>query len=98
MTLVHGLGEGKGDAGPGSAHGSLFDAEVHGDGVGGLKADATDVARQSGGVLRHDLHGVGTIGLVDAHRPRCPNSVHVQVHHDLAHDVLLGPGVGDAFG
>src|SRR6187431_2985709 len=56
-------------------HGSLLDAEFHGDGVGGLKADAADVARQSVGVLRHDLKGVGAIGLVDTYRPRRADTV-----------------------
>ena len=98
MALVHGLGQGKGDAGAHPDHGGLLDAEFHGDRVGGLEADAADVARQPVGVLRHDLHGVGAIGLVDAHRPRRAHAMLMQEHHDLAHDLLLGPGVGDALG
>ena len=75
MTLVHGLGQGKGDTGAHPDHRSLLDAEFHGDGVRGLKADAADVARQPVGVLRHDLHRVGTIRLVDTHRPRRADTV-----------------------
>ena len=98
MTLVHGLGQGKGDAGPHPDHGGLLDAELHGDGIGGLEADAADVARQPVGVLRHHLNGIGAVGLVDPHRPRRADPVLMQEHHDLADDLLLGPGVCDAPG
>jgi hypothetical protein len=36
------------------------------------------------------------VGLVDPHRARRPDAVGVQEQHDLPHDLLLGPGVGDA--
>ena len=98
MALVHGFGQGKGDAGAHPDHGGLLDAELHGNGVGGLEADAADVARQPVWVLRHHLHCVGTIGLVNSHRPRCADAMLMQEHHDLAHDLLLGPGVRDAPG
>src|SRR6476619_211558 len=75
MSLVHGLGQGEGDARAHPDNGTLLDAEFHGDRVGGLKADAADVARQPVGVLRHDLHRVGTIRLVDTHRPRRADTV-----------------------
>ena len=98
MAVVHGLGQGIGDAGAHPDHRGLLDAELHGDRVGGLEADAADVARQPIGVLRHDLHGVGAVGLEDAHRPRRADAMAVQEDHDLADDLLLGPGVGDALG
>ena len=98
MTLVHGFGERIGDAGAHPDHGGLLDAEFHGNRVGGLEADAADIARQAIGVLRHHLHGVGAVGLVDTHRPRRADAMLVQEHHDLAHDLLLGPGVRDALG
>src|ERR1700737_4195574 len=63
-----------------------------------LKANATNVARQAVRVFRHDLHGVGTVGLKDAHRPRRADAVAVQEDHDLADDLLFGPGIGDALG
>ena len=47
-------------------------------------------------VLGHDLHGVGAVGLEDAHRSCRPDAVAVQEHHDLAHHLLLRPGLGNA--
>ena len=85
MALVHGLGQRIGDAGAHPDHRGLLDAELHGDRVGGLEADAADVARQPIGVLGHDLDGVGAIGLEDPHRPRRADAMAVQEHHDLAH-------------
>src|SRR6266487_873528 len=83
---------------PGTHPGSLVDAELHRDGVGGLEPDATDVARQAIGVLRHHLHGIAAVGLVDAHRPRRADTMAVQEDHDLADCLLLGPGGRDAAG
>ena len=96
MALVHGLGQRIGDPGAHPDHRGLLDAELHGDGVGGLEADAADVARQPIRVLGHDLDGVGAIGLEDPHRPRRADAMAVQEHHDLPHDLLLGPGAGIA--
>src|SRR6266700_7328819 len=59
---------------------------------------ATDFARQAIGVLRHDLHGIAAVGLVDAHRPRGANAMAVQEDHDLGDSLLLGPGSRDAAG
>ena len=98
MTAVHRFGQRVGNAGSDPDHRGLLDAEFHGDGVGCLEADATDVAREPVRVLRHDLHGVGTIGLVDPHGARRADAVAVQEDHDLAHDLLLRPGIGDALG
>ena len=96
MPVVHGFCQGIRDAGAHTDHGSLFDAELHGDSVGGFEANASNVARQAVWVFRHDLHGVGTVGLIDANRPRRADTVAVQEDHDLAHDLLFGPGIGDA--
>ena len=98
MTLVHRLGQRVGDPGAHPDHRRLLDAELHGDRVGGLEADAADVARQAIGVLGHDLDGIGAVGLEDAHRACRADAVAVQEDHDLPHDLLLGPGVGDALG
>ena len=65
MTLVHGLGEGIGNPSADANHRRLLDAELHCNGVGGLEADAADVARQAIGVLGHDLDGVAAVGLED---------------------------------
>ena len=98
MALVHGLGQGKRDPGAHPDHRRLLDAEFHCDRVGGLEADAANVPRQPVGVLRHDLDGVGAIGLVDPDRPGRADAVLMEEDHDLAHDLLLGPGVRDPLG
>jgi hypothetical protein len=96
MTLVHRLGQGIGDAGTHPDHGGLVDAELHRNGIGSLEPDATDVAGQAIGILRHDLHGITAVGLVDAHRSRGADAVAVQENHDLADRLLLGPCGRDA--
>ena len=92
MSLIHGLGQRIGNASADPHHGGLLDAELHRDGVGGLEADTADVARQAIRVFGHDLDGVRTVGLVDAHCPRRADAVAVQEHHDFPHRLLLGPG------
>jgi len=41
------------------------------------------------GVFRHHLHGVGAVGLEDAHRPSRADAMAVKKHKDFAHDLLL---------
>src|SRR5215472_217121 len=96
MTFIHRLGQRIGDAGAYSDQGGLIDAELHRDGIRRFEPDATDVARQTIGVLRHNLHGVGAVGLENAHRTRRAHTVAMQEDHDLAHHLLLGPGGDDA--
>ena len=48
VALVHRLGQRVGDAGAHPNHRRLVDAEPHRDRIGGLEADAADVARQVG--------------------------------------------------
>ena len=98
MALVHGLGQGVGDAGPGPDHRRLLDAEPRRDLVGALEADAADVAGEPVGVLGDHLDGVGAVGLEDPHRPRGADAVAVQEQHDLADHLLLGPARHDALG
>ncbi len=71
------------------------DAQALGDGVGGLEADAVDIEGQAVGVLAHLLDGLVAVGLVDAHGARGADPVGLEKHHDLADDLLLGPGAGD---
>jgi hypothetical protein len=71
---------------------ALLDPELHRDCISGLEPDAADVPRQPIGILRHDLDGVGAVGLEDADRPSRADAVAVQEHHDLADNLLLGPG------
>jgi len=66
--------------------------------VSGLKADAADIAGQAVRILRHDLHGICAVGLVDAHRTRRANTMVVKEHHDFANDLLLDPCSGNAAG
>jgi hypothetical protein len=68
MSLVHRLGQRVGDTSADPHHGGLLDAKLHGDGVGGLEADAADVARQAIRVLGNDLDGAGPISLENPYR------------------------------
>ena len=58
MALIHGLGQRIGNPGADPHHGGLFDAERHGDRIGGLEADAPDIPCQAVWVLGHDLDGL----------------------------------------
>jgi hypothetical protein len=68
-----------------------------GNGIGGAKADAADVPRQSIGILGDELGGVGTVGSEDSHRTGCSNAVSVQEDHDLADGSLVRPASNDGF-
>jgi hypothetical protein len=92
MSVIHRFGQRVGNTSADPHHGGLLDAELHGDGVGGLEADAADVARQALRILRHHLNGIGTIGLENPHRPRRTDAMAVQEDHDFPHRLLLGPG------
>ena len=63
-----------------------------------LKPMPSDVPGKPIGVLGHDLHGVRAVGLEDANRPGGADPIAVKEDHDLPDDLLLGPGVRDAFG
>src|SRR6516162_3536275 len=43
------------------------------------------------GVIRHDLNGIGAIGLEDPHCPSGADGVAVQEDHDFAHGLLFRP-------
>ena len=98
MTLVHRLGERVGNPGANPDHGGFLDAELHGDRVGSLETNATNVAGEPVRVLRHDLDGVGAVGLEDPHCPGRADAVAVQEDHDLPHRLLFGPGGQNAGG
>jgi len=91
MTFVCRLLQGVGNSGPHPLRGLPRHAKLHGDGVGGPKADAANVARQPIRILGHDLNGVMAIGLEDAHGSGRADAVRVQEDHDVAHGFLLGP-------
>src|SRR5262249_5174060 len=95
MPAVHCLGERIRDAGTYTNKRGLLDAELGRDLVGGAEADAPNVAGQTIRVFRDELNGIGTIGFVDAHRPRRADTIAVQEQHDLTDDFLLGPAGDD---
>ena len=98
MAFLHRLGEREGDAGAHPDRSRSARCRASRDEVGGAEADAANVAGQPVGILRDHLHGIGAVGLVDAHRPRGADAVGVQEQHDLADDLLLGPAGNDARG
>jgi hypothetical protein len=55
MSLIHGFGQRIGNPRAHPHYGVLLDAELHRHGVGRLEPDAADIARQTIGVLGHDL-------------------------------------------
>ena len=78
MPVVHRFGKREGDSRTDADQRRLFDAELGSDLVGSEKADTADVSGQAIGVFRDQLNGVGTVGLVNTHRPRCADPVTVQ--------------------
>ena len=86
MALVHRFGESIAHPGTDPHHRVPGDPDLRGDLVGGLEADAADVARQPIRVLADDRDRLGAVGLVDPHRPRGADAVSVQKQHDLADD------------
>src|SRR5205085_3930540 len=86
---------GTGKPGAHAAHRGLVDAELHGNRIRSLEADAADVAREAIGVLGHHLDGIGAVSLEYAHRACGAYAMAMQEDHDLPHDLLLGPCAGD---
>src|SRR5262249_24413253 len=72
VAFVHGLGQCIGDAGANPDHCGLFNAEPHGDRIGGLESDAANVTGQPIRIFSHDLHGVSTICLEIRTAPAVP--------------------------
>jgi hypothetical protein len=98
VSLIHSFGQRVGNPRADPHNCGLLKAELHGDGVGRLEADAADISRQTIGVLGHDLDGVSSIGLENPHRPRSADPMAVQEDHDFANRLLFGPGGEDAGG
>ncbi len=73
----------------------LRDAELGGDLVRRLEADAVDVGGQPVGVLLHQLRGVGAVGLVDLDRVVGGDPVRLEEDHHLLDLPLLLPGAHD---
>ena len=88
MALVHRLGERVGNPGANPNHGSLLDAKFRSDSVGSLETNAANIAGEPVRVFRHDLDGVGAVGLEDPHCPGRTDAVAVQEDHHLPHRLL----------
>ena len=78
------------------AEGVVRDADFLRDPVGGLEADAADASGQRVGVGLDALDGGVAVSLVGMHRPARAHAVGVEEDHDVADDLLSGPGVLDA--
>ena len=74
------------------------DAEARGQLVGRGEADAADVLRKAVGIGAHHLDRALAVRFVDPRRAQGAEAVRVQIEHDLAHGLLLAPGLGDPSG
>ena len=96
MPLVKGFGQGKGDPRAGPDHCRFLDAELHGDSVCCLKANAPNVAGKPIGILRDQPDRIGAIGFVDPYRARCADTIGVEEDHNLTDSPLIGPTRSDS--
>ncbi len=71
------------------------DADVHGDGVGRLKADAEDVRREPVGIVANERHGAVAVAFEDLDGVRGLHAVRLQEHHDVFDGALLDPSLFD---
>jgi hypothetical protein len=95
VSLIYRLGQCIGNASSNPDHGGFLDAELHRDRIGCFESNAPEISCQAVGILRHDLHGIGAVGLKYPHRPGGADAVAVQEDHDLSNDLLFSPGSGD---
>ncbi len=95
MAVVGGLVERVGHAG-GNALGRIL-GQTHGAGdlVGGEEADAVDIARQSVGILAHDVDGIVAVIFVDLGGQAGGDAVALEKEHHFLDGPLLFPGLGD---
>jgi hypothetical protein len=76
-------------------HGVGRDTQALGQGISDLEANAVDIQSQAIGVFRDLDDGLFAIGLVDAHCPGGSQPMGLKEHHDLADNLLFGPGASD---
>ncbi|MFM2006653.1 MAG: hypothetical protein RLZZ09_2308, partial [Pseudomonadota bacterium] len=95
MPLLGPLLQGMAYTGLSADQGVGRNSQALGQGIGGPEADTVDIQSQAIGVFRDSDNGFIAIGLVDAHRPQGAKTMRLQKHHDLADDLLFGPGTGD---
>src|SRR5262249_1754424 len=82
--------------GAGAQRRAAVDAQALGELVGGVEAEAPDLARQPVRVLADALDRLLAVSLVDADRAGRADAVRLQEHHDGAHRLLLAPALADA--
>src|SRR5688572_30901295 len=95
MTVAGGFAQDEFQAGGGAHDGVTRDADFLSDFIRGLEADAGNVAREKIRILADALDGTLAVGFVDADGARGAYSMRVEENHDLANDLLFGPGVLD---
>src|SRR4051794_12042290 len=95
MALLAELLKHVAQGGAGPKRRGAVDAETLGELVGGVEADAPDIAGQPVGVVAHQVDGLLAVLLVDAHGPRGADAVRLQEDHDLAHGLLFAPAFAD---
>jgi len=96
VALIGPLLQGMPHASLGADQGVGRYSQALGQGIGGLEADAVDIESQTVGIFGNPDNRFIAIGLVNAHCPRGAKTMRLQKHHDLANDLLLGPGAGHA--
>ena len=95
MPLTAGFLQHVAHAGLDAHVGFLADAERHRQPVGGQKADAPHIERQSVRILAHAFDSLGAVALVDPDRERGRDAVALQKHHHLTLAALFRPGLLD---
>ncbi len=98
MALISRLGQQVGERRHGAVGRVGRDAQLAGDLVGGLEADAAHVARQPVRGLADHPHGVVAVLAVDVEAERGRDIVLGQEEHDLLDGLLLLPGSADGAG
>ena len=80
------------DAGVEAGRGVVGEAEVDGDAVGGLEADAVDLAGDAVGLLLKNLAGLGAVFLDEFNALAGSDAVGLKEDVELAESALLVPG------
>ena len=95
MPVAGGFQQNVAQSGTGPDKRVVGDANLLGNCVGGLEADAVDVLREGIRVVLDGFNGGLAVGLIDADGAAGAHAIGMQEHHDGANDLLLGPGIFD---
>ena len=95
MAVAPGLRERVGETRAGSQDRVFGNAELAGDVIGGLEADAGNITREEIGIGTHFLDRLVAVGLINPHSAAGADAIGVEENHDLPHDFLFGPGCAD---